>query len=130
MLRRPARPPAQLTAPAPRRAPAAEAELRHDTDWMEVTDRLQRRVVREFGAAPAAEDAALRHLRAAPHRHPHLKPLALYHRFQRSRQGDLGEGGAVPRGLELLDLATGGAVELAALAAGPRPLAVAAGSWS
>ncbi|PRW59105.1 iodothyronine deiodinase [Chlorella sorokiniana] len=65
----------------------AAAELREDTDWMEVTEGLQRRVLREFGVPPHQEETALRHFRAAPHMHPELKPLAIYHRHQRSRQG-------------------------------------------
>jgi hypothetical protein len=32
--------------------PPEAAELREDTDWMEVTDGLQRRVLREFGVPP------------------------------------------------------------------------------
>ncbi|KAI7840526.1 hypothetical protein COHA_005825 [Chlorella ohadii] len=58
----------------------AAAELREDTDWMEVTEGLQRRVLREFGVPPHQEETALRHFRAAPHLHPELKPLAIYHR--------------------------------------------------
>lgn len=34
------------------RRPISEAELRDDTDWMEVTAEVQRRVMREFGVPP------------------------------------------------------------------------------
>lgn len=74
------------------------------------------------------EEAALRCFRAAPHLHPELKALAVYHRAQRSRQGDLREGDPVPP-LRLADTACR-PVSLGALCAGPRPLVLLAGSWS
>jgi hypothetical protein len=36
--------------------------------------------------------------------HPELKPLAIYHRHQRSRQGPYSEAEAVPAGISLLEL--------------------------
>lgn len=74
------------------------------------------------------EEAALRCFRAAPHRHPELKPLAVYHRAQRSRQGDLREGDPVPP-LRLADTSCR-SLCLGGLSAGPRPLVLLAGSWS
>lgn len=96
---------------------------------MEVTDALQRRLLRDHGVAAADEERALAHFRAGPYRYPHLKPLAIYHRYQRSRWGDLRECDAVPA-VTLRYLATGTDVDLAALAAGPRPVVLLAGSWS
>lgn len=83
----------------------------------------------EFGVAERDLGAALAALRAAPHAHPELKPLALYHRHQRSRQGPLAEGAPVPPCFELVDLELR-RVDFSALAAGARPLVVLAGSHS
>lgn len=44
----------------------AAAELREDVDWMEVTDGLQRRVLREEGVAEEQLEVALRAMRGAP----------------------------------------------------------------
>lgn len=44
--------PACLTSPLPLSPLPSEAERREDTDWMEVTDGLQRRVLREAGVPP------------------------------------------------------------------------------
>jgi hypothetical protein len=46
----------------------AAAELREDVDWMEVTDGLQRRVLREEGIAEEHLEHALRAMRAAPYK--------------------------------------------------------------
>mmetsp|Transcript_26223 Transcript_26223/g.66744 ORF Transcript_26223/g.66744 Transcript_26223/m.66744 type:complete len:142 (-) Transcript_26223:1096-1521(-) len=78
-----------------------EAELRDDTDWMEVTSELQRRVLREFGVGQAGwsgpgMDKALADMRAAPYDWPGLKPLCIYHRHQRSHEGDQMPGDALP----------------------------------
>lgn len=109
---------------------AAAAELRNDTDWMECTTGLQLRLLREFGCPPSLEEPALRSFRAGPFRHPELKPLAMYHRHQRSRQGNLMQGDAVPHPLTLLDQTHSQPVDLAALAGGARPVVILAGSWS
>lgn len=50
-------------------------------------------------------------------------------RFQRSRQGDYGEGDSLPLGLELVDL-DGRPTSLNDLCSGTRPLVVLAGSYS
>lgn len=76
------------------------------------------------------EERALREFRAAPYRFPQLKPLAIYHRFQRSRQGDLGEGDPVPADLLLEGLPGCRGESLSQLAAGRRPVALLVGSWS
>ncbi|KAL4440384.1 hypothetical protein ABPG75_003385 [Micractinium tetrahymenae] len=118
----------ELRLSAETQAAYRDAELREDTDWMEVTDGLQRRVVREAGVPPHLEEAALRHFRAAPHMLPQLKPLAIYHRFQRSGQGPYSEGDALLPGLKLVDMRCR-PVSLNELAAGLLPVVLLAGSW-
>jgi hypothetical protein len=68
---------------------------------LQVTAELQRRVLREFGVGSSqlpgvSLDAALRSMRQAPHAQPELKPLCIYHRHQRSRQGDFKAGDLLP----------------------------------
>ncbi len=46
----------------------AAAELREDIDWMEVTDGLQRRVLREAGVAEEHLERCLAAMRAVPYR--------------------------------------------------------------
>ncbi|KAK9867669.1 hypothetical protein WJX84_003907 [Apatococcus fuscideae] len=79
----------------------AEAERSWRTDWMQVTIKLQEQVMREHGVSPFNMQAALRCFRSGPHEYPDLKPLALYHRHQRSREGPLCEGDLVPNVLLL-----------------------------
>lgn len=79
-----------------------EAELREDTDWLEVTVELQRRLVRKAGVPEPRLDEALRQLRAAPHKHPELKPLCVYHRQQRAKACPLHMGCELPSDLGLL----------------------------
>ena len=90
---------------------------------------MQRRVLREFGIQPCQETEALRHFRAGPYHYPELKPLAIYHRFQRSRQGDLHEGDYLPTDISLVDLSCA-PVDFSALGGGSLPLVILAGSWS
>ena len=118
---------------------AAEAE---DADpehgWMEVTDELQRRLLREAGVPPEREAAALRALRAATYTYPALASIPLYRRFQRARAGDLAPGDAVPdvRLLTAHGVATTLLAGAAACRVGrdgiaaPLPLLVCAGSVS
>lgn len=119
----------------------AAAEAREDTDWMEVTDALQRRVLRDIMLVPLHhEAAALRALRAATHTFPSLASIPLYVRHQRARAGCLAPGDAAPD-VPLLH-ADGRATTLhAALAAlrapadaqasrGPLPVLLMAGSVS
>ena len=118
-----------------------EAEKKEDDDWMMVTDRLQRQVMREFGVAAADENRALLHFRAAPTHHPQLKAIPLYHRYQRSRNGDFRQGDTLPQNLHLYDLENR-LVDFSALAGNGSgsgrgendensdPLVVVAGSYS
>jgi hypothetical protein len=118
----------------------AAAEARQDTDWMEVTDALQRRLLREAGVPPLSEAAALRALRAATHTYPALASIPLYVRHQRARAGELAPGPAAPD-VPLLTLAGERTSLLAAAqqlrappagsaARGPLPLLLCAGSVS
>ncbi len=52
----------------------------------QVTIKLQEQVMQEFGVARQDMEQALRCFRSGPHKYPDLKPLALYHRYQRSRE--------------------------------------------
>jgi hypothetical protein len=69
-------------------------------DWLEVTDELQRRVVRKFAsrgdfgdAEPGfREERALRVLRSATNWYPSLRCIPLYVRFSRARTGTLVPG--------------------------------------
>ena len=118
---------------------AAEADTADDTkDWMEVTDRLQRRLLREAGVPPLQEADALRALRAATYTFPALASIPLYRRYQRARAGDLLVGHAPPNVPRLT--ADGAATTLLAGTAAaraprdgraaPLPLLLAAGSVS
>ena len=107
-----------------------EAEKSYDTDWMEVTDALQRRILTEAGVSELLLEVALTHFRAAPYHYPALKQIPIYHRYQRSRQGPLNEGDSIPANLKLVDLSTNSSIDFTALASSGRPVAVLAGSWS
>ena len=73
-------------------------------DWLEVTDELQRRVVREFAsrgdfgdAEPGfREERALRALRSATNWYPSLRCIPLYVRFNRARTGALQVDSVLP----------------------------------
>jgi hypothetical protein len=71
----------------------AQAELSADTDWMEVTEQLQERLVREFGyESPGDIRKALNALRGARGDYPddlEIVQLANYMKFNRARRGDL-----------------------------------------
>ena len=116
----------------------AAAEARDDTDWMEVTDALQRRLLRDAGVPPEREAAALRALRAATYTYPALAAIPLYRRFQRARAGELSPGDAAPD-VRLLTPSGAATTLLAGAAAcrvgadgiaAPLPLLLCAGSVS
>ncbi len=103
------------------------AEASGDSDWMEVTVGLQRRVLREFGCVD--DEAGLAALRAAAQRHPDAAPQV---RFNRARPGALSAGDAAPD-VPLYDAHTREHTTLhaALLAEGPAELVcIAAGSYS
>ena len=63
---------------------------------MEVTDQLQRRLLRDAGVQPLQEADALRALRAATYTFPALASIPLYRHYQRARASDLRVGDAPP----------------------------------
>lgn len=69
-------------------------------DWLEVTDKLQRRVVREFLSCGEDDtwrkETLLRALRSATNWYPSLRSIPLYVRFNRARVGDLRPGAVFP----------------------------------
>ena len=111
----------------------AAAEAREDTDWLEVTDALQKRVLREGGVPPARMAAALFALRAAaqllPHE-PELAAIPLYVRHNRAAQGSLRAGDAAPDVPLHAPRAGGPATTLRAACAAPRPTLLVAGSFT
>ena len=108
-----------------------EAE-RGGSDWLQVTEALQRRLLREAGVAPERAAAALFALRAAAQLFPcdaELRSIPLYVRNNRAAQGSLREGDAVPDVL-LHRGAAAHAVSLRTACAGPLPTLLVAGSWT
>jgi hypothetical protein len=127
---------------SPETQAAYEAAEAADADpgygWMEVTDALQRSLLRQRGVPPEREAAALRALRAATYTFPALAAIPLYRRFQRARAGNLAPGDAPPD-VPLLDACGSRTTLLAATAAArapadgraaPLPLLLCAGSVS
>lgn len=77
------------------RAEAAGSE----TDWLEVTSRMQERVVREVGVPSERQAAALWLLRSAASLWPdddELRAVSCWVRHNRARAGDLSEGDLAP----------------------------------
>eukprot|EP00698_Gefionella_okellyi_P019658 TRINITY_DN6058_c0_g1_i1.p1 TRINITY_DN6058_c0_g1~~TRINITY_DN6058_c0_g1_i1.p1 ORF type:complete len:225 (-),score=40.22 TRINITY_DN6058_c0_g1_i1:541-1215(-) len=106
----------------------AQAERSGTEDWMDVTNRMQRQLVRDFGFG-AVEDAVVDMLRRASVLYPHdsdFRTIPLYVRHNRARQGDLVRGSPVPD----VPLAheDGSLTSLHKLQLPGRPLVVLAGS--
>lgn len=113
-------------------------------DWIEVTENLQRELLREFSIPLELEVEALRTLRKAAREDPELCEIPLYSvkRFQRARRGDLqAQDAVVDCSMMRLDGATTTLLsELMAHGAagssqqgevcGGMPLLIAAGSYS
>jgi len=109
---------------------AAEAGAEPGHGWMEETDAMQRRLLRERGVSARDEAEALRALRAATYTFPQLAGIPLYRRFQRARPGSLSAGCPAPD-LPLLSLDGGDASLHSALRAlAPMPVLLCAGSVS
>jgi hypothetical protein len=72
-----------------------EAEKTSLTSWLDVTDELQRQIIREFHLDEEMEDALLC-LRCATQIYPDLKDIPLYVRYNRARDGDLQLGDIAP----------------------------------
>ncbi|KAK3250320.1 hypothetical protein CYMTET_40295 [Cymbomonas tetramitiformis] len=78
---------------------AAYAQAETDVsgcDWMDVTENLQRHVLREHFGVPLSDEArVLRAVRRCIHEYPELRAIPVYTRFQRARPGCLRAGDAV-----------------------------------
>lgn len=98
-----------------------------ERDWMDVTEQLQRSVVREFGASHRTEAAALHAMRRGAANGGGFTPL--YVRFQRAREGDLRCGEQL-RDCPLLGLDMEPTSLQTAVAQGKRVSCVLAGSYS
>jgi hypothetical protein len=72
-----------------------EAEQISSSSWLDVTDQLQREIIREFQLDDEMEDALLC-LRCATQIYPDLKDIPLYVRYNRARSGDLKIGDSAP----------------------------------
>ena len=117
----------------------AAAEAREDTDWLEVTEELQQRVLRdEAGVPPARMAAALFALRSAAQLFPRdadLRSIPLYVRHNRAERGALRDGDALPE-VPLFPLrpaanaAADGATSLRAVCAGTQPTLLVVGSFT
>jgi len=113
---------------------AAESD-RLDTDWLEVTEELQRRVLHaEVAVPPERMAAALFAMRAASQLFPDdddVQQASLYVRHNRARFGTLQPGDALPD-VPLYAPEPGGAesTSLRAACAGPAPTLLVAGSWT
>jgi len=72
-----------------------EAEKTNSTSWLQVTDRLQRRIVTEFRLEEEMEEA-LTCFRCSTQIYPDLKDIPLYVVNNRARDGELKEGDCIP----------------------------------
>jgi hypothetical protein len=72
-----------------------EAEKLSSSSWLDVTDELQRQIIREFNLDDEMDDALLC-LRCATQIYPDLKGIPLYVRYNRARDGDLQVGDIAP----------------------------------
>ncbi len=73
----------------------SDAEKTSFSSWLDVTDELQRQIIREFNLDEEMEDALLC-LRCATQIYPDLKDIPLYIKYNRARDGDLQIGDIVP----------------------------------
>lgn len=106
-------------------------EHRHDTDWIDLADALQRRLVHEFGD-DGDPDHALLMLRTAATRFPNdaeMAAISVYRRANRVRRGTLRVGDRLPD-VALVDLHGAETTLWTASKRPGRPLFVIAGSWS
>lgn len=72
-----------------------QAEKTSYSSWLDVTDRLQRQVIKEFNLDDDMEDALLC-LRCATQIYPDLHDIPIYVKYNRARDGNLQEGDIVP----------------------------------
>jgi len=110
----------------------ANAETQANTDWMDITEELQRTVVKEFGfdKDENAINNAVHTLRCAQvlfAYDPEITQLALYIKYNRARSGDL-EPGSIAPNLTLMNPHTSQFVQLLDFAKEFRPLVLISGS--
>jgi len=107
----------------------SEAEKSEATDWMEVTDQLQRRVIKEFGIED--EELGLYSLRTAAIAYPDVqdfKEIPLYVKYNRAKNGFLKCGDEAPNvNIVKMDQSCGSLLDYSNIG---RPLVVIAGSYS
>jgi len=107
----------------------ALAEQEWDTDWMEVTEKLQKRVLTEFGVED--EDLGLKALRCAWQLYPDdpdFKEIPLYIKFNRARKGNFCDGDdALDTDVVCMN---GSKDKLLNYVRGDVPLVIVAGSYS
>ncbi|CAF3755235.1 unnamed protein product [Rotaria magnacalcarata] len=72
-----------------------EAEQSSSSSWLDITDELQRQVIREFNLEDEMHEALLC-LRCATQIYPDLQSIPLYVKYNRARDGDLRIGDIVP----------------------------------
>jgi hypothetical protein len=73
----------------------SEAEQTSTSSWLDVTDELQRQIIREFNLDEDIDDALLC-LRCATQIYPDLQNIPLYVQYNRARDGDLQVGDIAP----------------------------------
>ncbi len=72
-----------------------DAEQISSSSWLDLTDEIQRQIIREFHLEDEMDDALLC-LRCATQIYPELKEIPLYVRYNRARDGDLQVGDIAP----------------------------------
>jgi len=73
-------------------------------DWLQVTDELQRSILKENSVDDADIEDAIVAFRTATYVYPSLATIPVYRRYQRARQGDLQIGNPAPQVSSLLSL--------------------------
>ena len=80
------------------------AEESDTEDWLDVTDQLQRDILKENLVGDADIEGALVALRTATYVYPQLATIPVYRKYQRAREGDLQEGCQAPQVSSLLSI--------------------------
>jgi len=80
------------------------AEESESKDWLEVTDQLQRNVLKENLVSDTDIEDALLAMRTATYVYPELAAIPVYRKYQRAREGDLQVGAPAPQVSSLLSI--------------------------
>eukprot|EP01124_Arcella_intermedia_P018639 TRINITY_DN2571_c0_g1_i2.p2 TRINITY_DN2571_c0_g1~~TRINITY_DN2571_c0_g1_i2.p2 ORF type:complete len:255 (-),score=91.80 TRINITY_DN2571_c0_g1_i2:520-1284(-) len=113
-----------------------EAERRVDTNWMKVTERLQREVVREFGVTdPLRIEEALYAMRTAHlvyPKDPRFREVSLWVKYNKTARGDLRAHQKYPDVdfLHLHEMGTRASLSGFCLGGERRPVVLVAGSYT